>query len=83
MRKRGGIERDRFRGEREEGGREPTPRVIRTRAFPVKPMTLEEAAVQVGSSEQGFVIFRDSITERVSVLYRRKDGNLGLIEFEA
>ena len=43
-------------------------------------MTVEEAAIVVGSSPNGFVIFRDAATERVSVLYKRKDGNLGLIE---
>jgi len=57
-----------------------TPRVVRSRRFPVKPMTLDEAALEVGSRAEGFVVFRDAATERVSVLYRRKDGNLGLIE---
>jgi ribosome hibernation promoting factor len=59
------------------------PRVIRNRRFAVKPMTLEEAALEVGGSPDGVVVFRDAATERVSVLYRRKDGNLGLIEPEA
>lgn len=59
------------------------PRVIRTRRFVIKPMTVEEAALEVGGSEEGFVVFRDASTERVNVLYRRKDGNLGLIEPEA
>jgi ribosome hibernation promoting factor len=59
------------------------PRVIRTRRFAVKPMTIEEAALEVGASAEGVVVFRDAATERVNVLYRRKDGNLGLIEAEA
>jgi ribosome hibernation promoting factor len=64
---------------RTEGG----PRVIRSRGFLVKPMTVDEAVLEVGGSGDGFLVFRDAATERVSVLYRRKDGNLGLIEPEA
>jgi ribosome hibernation promoting factor len=64
---------------RAEGG----PRVIRSRGFLVKPMTVDEAVLEVGGSDDGFLVFRDAATERVSVLYRRKDGNLGLIEPEA
>ena len=37
----------------------------------------------MGGSEDGFLVFRDAATERVNVLYKRKDGNLGLIEPEA
>ena len=59
------------------------PRVIRSRRFSVKPMTVEEAAIEVGSSPEGVLVFRDAATERVNVLYKRKDGNLGLIEPEA
>ena len=62
---------------------EPGPRVIRSRRFAVKPMTIEEAALEVGASPEGVLVFRDASTERVSVLYKRKDGNLGLIEPEA
>src|SRR5262245_52284897 len=58
------------------------PRVIRSRRFVVKPMTVDEAALEMGASREGLVVFRDAETERVSVLYRRSDGNLGLIEPE-
>jgi ribosome hibernation promoting factor len=61
----------------------PGPRVIRSRRFAVKPMTIEEAALEVGASAEGVLVFRDASTERVNVLYKRKDGNLGLIEPEA
>jgi putative sigma-54 modulation protein len=67
----------------EGAGADGAPRVVRSRRFAVKPMTLDEAALEVGSREEGFLVFRDAATERVSVLYRRKDGNLGLIEPEA
>lgn len=59
------------------------PRVIRSRRFQVKPMTIEEAALEVGQSQDGLVVFRDADSEQVSVLYKRRDGNLGLIEPEA
>jgi putative sigma-54 modulation protein len=62
---------------------EARPRVIRSRRFLVKPMTVDEAVLEVGASDDGLLVFRDAVTERVSVLYRRKDGNLGLIEPEA
>ena len=45
--------------------------------------SIEEAALEVGASAEGVLVFRDASTERVSVLYKRKDGNLGLIEPEA
>jgi putative sigma-54 modulation protein len=63
---------------REEGG----SRVIRSRPSPVKPMTLDEAALEMEGRREGVVVFRDSATERVRVLFRRRDGNLGLIEPE-
>jgi putative sigma-54 modulation protein len=59
------------------------PRVIRSRRFMVKPMTVEEAVHEVEGSDEGFLVFRDSATERMNVLFKRKDGNLGLIEPEA
>jgi ribosome hibernation promoting factor len=62
---------------------EAGPRVIRSRRFVIKPMTVDEAVLEVGSNEDGLLVFRDAATERVSVLFRRKDGNLGLIEPEA
>lgn len=56
------------------------PRVIRSRRFVAKPMTVDEAALEVDRASDGFFVFRDAATERVSVLYRRRDGNLGLID---
>ena len=61
----------------------PGPRVIRTRRTAVKPMTLDEAALELGGRGDGVLVFRDASSERVNVLYRRADGNLGLIEPEA
>jgi putative sigma-54 modulation protein len=56
------------------------PRIIAARRYPVKPMTPEEAALNLSGRTDQFVVFRDADTSRLCVLYRRKDGNYGLIE---
>ena len=57
-------------------------RVLETERFPIKPMSVEEAIESLDSTRIGMVVFRNSESERVNVLYRRQDGNLGLIEPE-
>jgi putative sigma-54 modulation protein len=60
---------------------ETTPRrVIRATRYPVKPMTIEDAALRVDGSGETFVVFRNAETDAICILFRRKDGNLGLIE---
>lgn len=56
------------------------PRIIRSRRYAVKPLTPEEAASLVSDSVDQFLVFRDAETDRVGVIYKRKDGNFGLIE---
>lgn len=56
------------------------PRIIRSRRYSVKPMTPEEAMLHVASDSEQFLVFRDAETDRVGVMYKRKDGNFGLIE---
>jgi putative sigma-54 modulation protein len=67
----------------ERGGDGAGPRVVRARRVAVRPMTLEDAALELGGRTDGVLVFRDAVTERVGVLFRRRDGNLGLIEPEA
>jgi putative sigma-54 modulation protein len=55
-------------------------RIIRARRYAVKPMSMEDAADQVGESTDAFIVFRNPDTDAVAVLFRRPDGNLGLIE---
>lgn len=55
-------------------------RIINARRYQVKPMTPEEAALQLSGEADQFLVFRDADTQRVSVLYKRKDGNYGLIQ---
>ena len=56
------------------------PRIIAARRYLVKPMTAEEAALQLAAETNQFIVFRDADTDRLAVLYRRKDGNFGLLE---
>ncbi|HYT49301.1 MAG TPA: ribosome-associated translation inhibitor RaiA [Pyrinomonadaceae bacterium] len=59
----------------------PAPvRIINARRYSVKPMTAEEAALDLSSKPDNFIVFRDADTSRVGVLYKRQDGNFGLIE---
>lgn len=58
-------------------------RIVRAARYPVKPMTIDEAAMEVAEGADSFLVFRNASTDSINVLYRRKDGNLGLIEPEA
>jgi putative sigma-54 modulation protein len=63
--------------------RETEPvRIIRARRYEVKPMAVDEAALEVGAAAAAFVVFRNAATDSINVLFRRPDGNLGLIEPE-
>jgi putative sigma-54 modulation protein len=71
------------RGARAEAPeREPAapPRVIRSARYAVKPMSVEDAALRMEQTTEAFLVFRNPDSESVSIVYRRKDGNLGLIE---
>ena len=66
-----------------DGQLEATPppvRIIAARRYSVKPMTAEEAAMDLSDRTDQFVVFRDADTNRLGVLYKRQDGNFGLIE---
>jgi putative sigma-54 modulation protein len=64
-------------------GRRKGPEVIHTKRLPVKPMSVEEAVMQMDLMSNEFLVFRNAATESLSVVYRRKDGHYGLIEPEA
>lgn len=55
------------------------PRVVERTQIPIKPMSIEEAVMQLESSSGEFFVFRNSSNDKVNVLYRRPDNNLGLI----
>jgi putative sigma-54 modulation protein len=56
------------------------PRIITARRYNIKPMTAEEAALRLSEDSNQFLVFRDADTDRIGVIYKRKDGNYGLIE---
>lgn len=58
-------------------------RIIRARRYAVKPLSIDEAALEVPESPDAFLVFRNNANDAVTVLFRRKDGHLGLIEPEA
>ncbi len=60
----------------------PVSELVKTKRFPVKPIDVEEAKLQMQLIGHNFYVFTNSDTEQVNVLYKRKDGNFGLIEPE-
>lgn len=58
----------------------PQPRIVRTKRFELQPMLPEDAALQLEMLDHEFYVFTNSATGDCNVVYRRKDGDLGLIE---
>lgn len=56
------------------------PVVIRSEPISIKPMSVDEAVMQMDLMHKDFLVFTDAATEGINVIYRRKDGNYGLIE---
>ena len=65
--------------EPEEEGR----KIVKRKTFPVRPMSVEDAAIEMDLLGHNFFVFVNIDTERTNVLYLRKDGDLGLLEPEA
>ncbi|MHC6181246.1 ribosome hibernation-promoting factor, HPF/YfiA family [Clostridium sp. JNZ X4-2] len=57
-------------------------KIVRTKRFAVKPMSSEEAVLQMELLGHSFFVYRDAENGEVNVVYRRRDGNYGLIEPE-
>ncbi|HKH76450.1 MAG TPA: ribosome-associated translation inhibitor RaiA [Rubrobacteraceae bacterium] len=86
-----GRQLDRWHGQRERHAAEEAPqpvmveeeieaRIVRTKQFQMKPMSAEEAALQMELVDHDFFVFTSADTGDVNVVYRRRDGNYGLIE---
>jgi putative sigma-54 modulation protein len=58
----------------------PEPVVITTKTETAKPMSVDEAVMQMDLLHKDFLVFSDATSNELHVLYRRKDGNFGLIE---
>ena len=61
----------------------PEPRVVKTKRFAIKPMTAEEASMQLELVGHDFFVFENAESGETNVVYRRRDGDYGLIEPEA
>ncbi len=76
-----GLRQDAFIGlPVEEEDEERGPHIVRYKSFPFKPMSEEEAMLQIELLGHAFYVFRNVDTNEINVLYKRKDGNFGLIE---
>ncbi len=63
-----------------EGVDDTGPAIVKTKQFAVKPMNPEEAALQMELLGHDFFLFRNTESDNAAVMYRRRDGALGLIE---
>ncbi len=59
---------------------EPEYRVVRTKHFFVKPLSVDEAILQMNMLDHQFFMFRNESSGEINVVYRRKNGNYGLLE---
>lgn len=64
----------------EEGDESPDAKVVETRKVVLKPMSIDDAVLEMETTKNRFVIYRDSSTENVNVIYRREDGKFALME---
>jgi putative sigma-54 modulation protein len=64
----------------EGAAEEATSRVIKSSEFVAKPMIVEEAVMQMDLMNNDFLVFANTTTGEINVIYRRKDGHYGLIE---
>jgi len=62
----------------EETGEEV--RIIAETDYFVKPMSVEEAALQLGLGRKSFILFQNTATRQMGILYKREDGDYGLVE---
>ena len=56
------------------------PKIVKTKKFAMKPMDVKEAAMQMDLLNHDFFVFSNADTEEVNVVYKRNDGDYGLIE---
>ena len=59
-----------------------TPRIVRSHRYRIKPLSAEDAVLELESSAEDVLVFRDAETDGVHVVYRQKDGNFALVEPE-
>ncbi|MGL5150202.1 MAG: ribosome hibernation-promoting factor, HPF/YfiA family [Clostridium sp.] len=67
---------------KDEYSEEDDGKVVKTKTFSVKPMSVDEAILQMELLGHNFFVYQDADTNNVSVMYKRKDGDYGLLEPE-
>ncbi|MCD6322153.1 MAG: ribosome-associated translation inhibitor RaiA [Clostridiales bacterium] len=65
-----------------DGYEQSNHEIVKSKKFPIKPMSVEEAVLQMDLIGHEFFMFRNAEDEEINVVYRRKDGKYGLIEPE-
>jgi putative sigma-54 modulation protein len=72
---------DQFSGELSiEEGDDSDAKVVEIRKMVLKPMSIDDAVLEMETTKNRFVIYRDSSTENINVIYRREDGKFALLE---
>jgi len=66
--------------ETQEDQVESEPTIIKAERVDIKPMDINEAAMQMNMSKRNFFVFSNSKSKSINIMYKRNDGNLGLIE---
>ena len=74
----GSVRFENFSFDQEEDDEEP--KIVKTKRFAMKPMPVEEAVLQMELLGHNFFMFYNADSDEVNVVYKRKDGNYGLIE---
>jgi putative sigma-54 modulation protein len=69
-----------IRAEPVAAAEEERPREIKVQSLEYKPMDVEEAVMQMDLSAENFIVFTNARSEKINVLYRRRDGHYGLIQ---
>ena len=69
-----------FSAEQAEGTREPS--AVKSETIAIQSMSVDSALIRLGQNNEEFFVFKNIDTQNVNVLYRRRDGNFGLIEPE-
>jgi putative sigma-54 modulation protein len=56
--------------------------IVRSESVSIRAMSVDNALLQMGQNDEDFFVFKNTVTEKVNVLYRRRNGDFGLIEPE-
>lgn len=76
----GGVKTDAYPGDDKKDEKENEIKIVRVKKHHVKPMSAEEAVLQMNMLGHEFFVFINAETNETDIVYRRKDGNYGLIE---